>query len=88
MYIGNYTREEKMCPQGAAFLPYSLESVVSSERLSKSFDSLKKHTALSSGVTFYIYDWCVSRVLSWTVIYLERMLPYVSSRQSGRSGKP
>ena len=46
------------------------------------------HTALSSGVTFYIYDWCVSRVLSWTVIYLERMLPYVSSRQSGRSGKP
>ena len=50
MYLGNYTREEKMCPQGAAFLQYSLESVVSSERLSKSFDSLKKHTALSSGV--------------------------------------
>ena len=54
MYLGNYTREEKMCPQGAAFLQYLLESVVSSERLSKSFDSLKKNTALSSGVTFYI----------------------------------
>ena len=37
MYLGNYTREEKMCPQGAAFLPYSLESVLSSERLSKNF---------------------------------------------------
>ena len=34
MYHGNYTREEKMCPQGAVFLQSSLESVVSSERLS------------------------------------------------------
>ena len=33
MYLGIYTREEKMCPQGAVFLQYSLESVVSSERL-------------------------------------------------------
>ena len=33
MYLGFYTREEKMCPQGAVFLQYSLESVVSSERL-------------------------------------------------------
>ncbi len=33
MYLGNYTREEKMCPQDAVFLQYSLESVVSSERL-------------------------------------------------------
>ena len=33
MYLGIYTREEKMCPKGAVFLQYSLESVVSSERL-------------------------------------------------------
>ena len=33
VYLGIYTREEKMCPQGAVFLQYSLESVVSSERL-------------------------------------------------------
>ena len=30
VYLGIYTREEKMCPQGAVFLQYSLESVVSS----------------------------------------------------------
>ena len=44
MYLGIYTREEKMCPQGAVSLQYSLESVVSSERLlgkRKFFDSLK-----------------------------------------------
>ena len=33
MYLGIYTREEKMCPQDAFFLRDSLESVVSSERL-------------------------------------------------------
>ena len=33
VYLTFYTREEKMCPQGAVFLQYSLESVVSSERL-------------------------------------------------------
>ena len=33
MYLGIYTREEKMCPQDAVFLRNSLESVVSSERL-------------------------------------------------------
>ncbi len=33
MYLGIYTRGEKMCAQGAVFLQYSLESVVSSERL-------------------------------------------------------
>ena len=33
MYLGIYTREEKMCPQDAVFLRDSLESVVSSERL-------------------------------------------------------
>ena len=33
MYLGIYTREEKMCPQDAIFLRDSLESVVSSERL-------------------------------------------------------
>ena len=33
VYLGIYTREEKMCPQDAFFLRDSLESVVSSERL-------------------------------------------------------
>ena len=33
MYLGIYTREEKMCPQDAVLLRDSLESVVSSERL-------------------------------------------------------
>ena len=33
MYLGIYTREEKMCPSGRGFYQYSLESVVSSERL-------------------------------------------------------
>ena len=31
VYHGFYTREEKMCPQGAVFLQSSLESAVSSE---------------------------------------------------------
>ena len=44
MYLGIYTREEKMCPQGAVFLQYSLESVVSSERLleKRSFSTASK----------------------------------------------
>ena len=29
MYHGNYTRDEKMCPQGAVFRQYSIESVLS-----------------------------------------------------------
>ena len=33
MYLGIYTREEKMCPQDAFFLQHSIESVVSIERL-------------------------------------------------------
>ena len=33
VYLGIYTREEKMCPQDTVFLRDSLESVVSSERL-------------------------------------------------------
>ena len=33
MYLGIYTREEKMCLQGAVFLRNSIESVVSIERL-------------------------------------------------------
>ena len=33
MYLGIYTREEKMCPQDAVFLQHSIESVVSIERL-------------------------------------------------------
>ena len=33
MYLGIYTREEKMCPQDAVFLRDSLEIMVSSERL-------------------------------------------------------
>ena len=33
VYLGIYTREEKMCPSGRGFSSVSLESVVSSERL-------------------------------------------------------
>ena len=33
VYLGIYTREEKMCPQDAVFLRNSIESVVSIERL-------------------------------------------------------
>ena len=33
VYLGIYTGEEKCARQGAVFLQYSLESVVSSERL-------------------------------------------------------
>ena len=45
MYLGIYTREEKMCPQGAVFLQYSLESVVSSEGLleKRSFSTVSKN---------------------------------------------
>ena len=48
--------------------------------------TVKEKHRRSSAVLWY--DWCVSRVLSWTVIYLECTLPCISSRQSGRSGKP
>ena len=47
---------------------------------------VKEKHRRSSAVRWH--DWCVSRVLSWTVIYLECTLPCISSRQSGRSGKP
>ena len=45
VYLTFYTREEKMCPQGAVFLQYSLESVVSSERLleKRSFSTVSKN---------------------------------------------
>ena len=33
VYLGIYTREEKMCLQGAVFLRNSIESVVSIDRL-------------------------------------------------------
>ena len=33
VYLGFYTREEKMCPEDAVFLQHSIESVVSIERL-------------------------------------------------------
>ena len=47
--------------------------------------AVKEKHRRSSAVLWH--DWCVSRVLSWTVIYLECTLPCISSRQSGRSGK-
>ena len=52
MYLGIYTREEKMCPQDAVFLRDSLESVVSSERLfgKRSFSTASwEHTVLPYG---------------------------------------
>ena len=33
VYLGFYTREEKLCPEDAVFLQHSIESVVSIERL-------------------------------------------------------
>ena len=33
VYLGIYTREEKMCPQGAVFLQYSLEDGILGERV-------------------------------------------------------
>ena len=45
VYLGIYTREEKMCLQGAVFLRNSIESVVSIERLLEKrsfFDSLQR----------------------------------------------
>ena len=49
MYLGIYTREEKMCPQDAVFLRDSLESVVSSERLfgKRSFSTASGTTSFS-----------------------------------------
>ena len=50
MYLGIYTREEKMCPQDAVFLRDSLESVVSSERLfgKRSFSTASGTMSFSS----------------------------------------
>ena len=50
MYLGIYTREEKMCPQDAVFLRDSLESVVSSERLfgKQSFSTASERTNRSA----------------------------------------
>mgnify|MGYP000616960881 CR=1 FL=1 len=49
MYLGIYTREEKMCPQDAVFLRDSLESVVSSERLfgKRSFSTVSSTMSFS-----------------------------------------
>ena len=54
MYLGIYTREEKMCPQDAVFLRDSLESVVSSERLfgKRSFSTASKDP---KGVLFCVH---------------------------------
>ena len=54
VYLGFYTREEKMCPEDAVFLQHSIESVVSIERLlgkRSFFDSLKMHR--NSAVHFF-----------------------------------
>ena len=44
VYLGIYTGEEKCARQGAVFLQYSLESVVSSERLleKRSFSTVSR----------------------------------------------
>ena len=54
VYLGFYTREEKMCPEDAVFLQHSIESVVSIERLLEKrefFDSLNR-SALSGAAVF------------------------------------
>ena len=59
MYLGIYTREEKMCPQDAVFLRDSLESVVSSERLfgKRSFSTASIHALLCEERGFS-YSFC------------------------------
>ena len=54
MYLGIYTREEKMCPQDAVFLRDSLESVVSSERLfgKRSFSTASIPFSVEKGIFF------------------------------------
>ena len=55
VYLGIYTREEKMCPQDAVFLRDSLESVVSSERLfgKRSFSTVSKGRTKRFVLCFY-----------------------------------
>ena len=55
VYLGIYTREEKMCPQDAFFLRDSLESVVSSERLfgKRSFSTVSKGRTKRFVLCFY-----------------------------------
>ena len=55
VYLGIYTREEKMCPQDAVFLRDSLESVVSSERLfgKRSFSTVSKGRTQRFVLCFY-----------------------------------
>ena len=51
MYLGIYTREEKMCPQGAVFLQYSLESVVFEREAARKtivFSTASKRTLYAS----------------------------------------
>ena len=61
MYLGIYTREEKMCPQDAVFLRDSLESVVSSERLfgKRSFSTVSG-TMIFSLCLFGLCNFCLA----------------------------
>ena len=63
MYLGIYTREEKMCPQDAVFLRDSLESVVSSERLleKRSFSTASETVNNRLSVCLLHYTLCFFR---------------------------
>ena len=68
MYLGIYTREEKMCPQDAVFLRDSLESVVSSERLfgKQSFSTASSTVFVNQRQCLknQVYDFGIFMVLS------------------------
>ena len=68
MYLGIYTREEKMCPQDAVFLRDSLESVVSSERLfgKQSFSTASSTAFVNQRQCLknQVYDFGIFMVLS------------------------
>ena len=68
VYLGIYTREEKMCPQDAVFLRDSLESVVSSERLfgKQSFSTVSSTVFVNQRQCLknQVYDFGIFMVLS------------------------
>ena len=65
VYLGIYTREEKMCLQGAFFLRNSIESVVSIERLSKNVSFSTASKEVEKSTSFF----CVTQLV------VEKILP-------------
>lgn len=84
MYLGIYTREEKMCPQDAVFLRDSLESVVSSERLfgKRSF-STASSDCIAVAFRFNRRQLRLRRRLKLYLPERQTVLPGVRCRQTG-----